>query len=611
MCGIIGYTGNKNAGKIVLDGLKTLEYRGYDSAGVALLSKGANAFCKTSAAAETLSNFDDCATGANTLAIEQDLLAQARLSVFKKSGRVSSLASVIPESDFCAGIGHTRWATHGKASDKNAHPHLSPDGTIAIVHNGVIENYKELKTALFGETFLSDTDSEIIAHLLQRFCEDGYELADAINRTAEMMDGAVTFLAVRQGDERVYCYKRGAALVVGKDADGCYAASDMLALAGKVDYAAVLEDGETAVLSKGGYKIFKGGTAVKKKLIRVAEQGITLCDCNMRKEIAEIPSALVRTYNSFSSFPTDCIERLKKAKSVCIFACGTAYHAGLYGKEIFETVCKKPTNVYTASEAECARFVDKSTFAVFISQSGETADTVAALNRCKNLGAKSLAITNVAGSTLSFKADYTFLLDAGAEIAVAATKSYNCQLLALYLIASAVADVTVAKKTLRELLLSTEKLIKKPSFLAETANKNLFFIGKGADRITALEGALKFKEITYKMTDAYPAGELKHGPIALVDESSAVIAIATSPADKPRISAAVSELRARGAYVAAVSAVGDVGADATEILPPLTDAKLYPVAAVIPLQILALSTSCALGIDPDKPRNLAKSVTVI
>lgn len=575
MCGIIGYTGKSEARGIILDGLATLEYRGYDSAGAAL--------------------------GGDEIVL------------YKCVGRVRKLASVFPQSTATCGIGHTRWATHGEPCIRNAHPHLSPNGKFALVHNGIIENCRELKSILTadGKEFVSDTDSEILAHLIEKNYEDTGDMLRAIERTVSQVEGAATFLVLKLGDNKLYCHRRGAALVASLSKDGAFVASDMLALAAYSKTAYVIADDETAVLSPDRIEFYANGVPIQKENVRISCSAPELCECNMRQEIAQIPAALEATYLSFRANRSDeCINRLRKADKIVIFGCGTAYHAALYGKEVLEEKLQKPTQAYIASECESARFLNENTFAIFISQSGETADTLSAVDMCRNAGATTLAITNVNGSTLTFKTDYSILLEAGAEIAVAATKSYNCQLLALWLVASTAAGEQLDSKKIRELCIAATNLIGAAEFTDEAARKKLFFVGKGIDRIAALEGALKFKEITYKMTDAYPAGELKHGTIALIDENSAVIVIATDPTDTPRLCATINELKARHSTVCAVSAVGELGTDVTIPL-PTADKFFLPILSVIPLQTLALTVSCGLGINPDKPRNLAKCVTVI
>lgn len=576
MCGIVGYTGFRQAREVVLDGLCALEYRGYDSAGIALNGAG--------------------------------------LDVFKCKGRVKALRDIVPPSSAVCGIGHTRWATHGAPVAKNAHPHVSFDGEIAVVHNGVIENHERLRAELArrGVHTVSDTDSELLAHMLA--LESG-TMEERVRKVAAATEGAATFLAVRKGDSSIYCHRRGAALLLAHAEGESFASSDMLALAPYVKEVTVMQDGESGVLTADGAVLFgSDGRKTARTPCPVTSYRPRDCNCHMREEIAEIPCALRATYASVAeAFRTNrlVLTRMKLAREILLIGCGTAYHACLFGKEMLEEYLSVPCRAVPASEADNLRFVDESVFAVFVTQSGETADTLRALDYCKDKGAATLALTNVRGSTITFRADCSLYLDAGPEIAVAATKSYCCQLLALAMTARAAAGVPAEESEIEELAQNVGLVSAPPDFAECVLADKLFFIGKGTDGITAREGALKFKEITYKMADAYMAGELKHGTIALMDCDSVAVVCATVPSDAKRIKATVSELKSRGATVFAVSAVGDIGADKTLYLPPAERCEFYPVLAVIPLQLLALESSLALGLDPDKPRNLAKSVTVI
>lgn len=575
MCGIVGYTGYQNAGSIVLDGLKTLEYRGYDSAGIAL---------------ET----DD------------------GIFVAKCGGRVRELEGKVPFISARTGIGHTRWATHGEPSEKNAHPHLSPDRRIAVVHNGIIENCGELKASpeLKNAEFISDTDSEIIAHLLS--LSDWSDCVAAIDGVAERLIGSSSFIVMRENDENLYCRRMGASLSIGISENQNFVASDTLAITKYTNKIIVLEDGETAVISPDKVRVFKMGEEIFKQPLTIERSIPSECKCFMRTEINDIPYALLRTYESYLRGISDALSnRLASSEKIYVTGCGTAYHAALYGKGAIEALAGVPCEAMIASEFTSARFLNERDFVIFISQSGETADTLAALHFAKARGAATLAITNVKGSTISFDADYTLLLDAGAEIAVAATKSFNCQLLTLYLLANGAAGRSVPYELIKDLADKAEDMTLADLYRPGYERANMFFVGRGADAIIAREGALKLKEITYKMTDAYPLGELKHGAIALIDRSSVVICVATEAEEKAKAALGISELRSRGALTAAVSSVGDVGADKTLTVPALSDPLLYPILSVIPLQNLALSAAEALDLNPDKPRNLAKSVTVI
>lgn len=575
MCGIIGYVGERQSAKdVVIDGLKALEYRGYDSAGIALAT-------------------------------------DKKIKIFKTTGRVKGLEIKVPDINAGVGIGHTRWATHGKVCEENAHPHLSFDGKIAIVHNGVISNARSLKAELVekGIPFSSSTDSEIIAHLLA--LED-CDMEKAIENVGKKLEGATTFLALKAGEEAIYMRRCGASLAVGLGEGENFVASDTLALGKYTQTVVILSDGECAKITPRSTKFFKDGKFVVKKPIKINRTAPKECSCHMRSEIDEIPRALLRTFKQISQGLNDSVlETLKNADKIIFCGCGTAYHAGLYGKAIFEKILNISCECVVASEFDEVRFCGEKVAGVFITQSGETADTLLALKRCKAQGGKTVALTNVEASSITFEADETLYLGAGTEVAVAATKSYVCQLLALYILAKACVGQSVSKGEITRVANCARDICAVSLYEDKIKKAKLFFIGKGIDFITAQEGSLKFKEITYKMTDAYQAGELKHGTIALVDGKSVVIVVATNGKDKERIEASVSELKSRGAYVIAIESIGETGANKTYELPRISDDLLLPVLSVIPLQSLALTASLCLGLDPDKPRNLAKSVTVI
>lgn len=571
MCGIVGYTGFKNAVDVVFDGLKALEYRGYDSAGIAVSGKN--------------------------------------IEVFKAVGRVSELKAKLPSASFATAIGHTRWATHGKPLEKNAHPHISFDGKVAVVHNGIIENFKHLRRKVEekGITFLSDTDSEIIAHLLA--LDKSSDFLQAVENVSRLLRGAATFLAIREGDDKIYCSKCGASLTIGMGDDENFVASDTLAICEHTNRMIPLLDGDTAVISRENVKIYHAKELVFRPAYNLNRIRPTDSDCFMASEINEIPIAVKRTIDGFlHSSNKTAEEKIKNADKLYFVGCGTAYHACLYAKHVFSRLLQKNCEAVESSEFEDA-LVTKRTVAVFVTQSGETADTVIATKRLRQQGGYAIAICNVQGSLISFEADATYFTHAGAEVAVAATKSYVSQLALLYVLAKKCAGlVDDFEPALVDCL---EKTLEQNIFLPDCLDKKIFFIGKGQDVVTAKEAALKVKEITYKMTDAYPAGELKHGPIALIDDNSLAIVVATNEDDKARIEATTSELRSRGATVLAVSGIGDIGADKTVNLPVLGDKLLFPLIAILPLQRFALDLSIAMGLNPDKPRNLAKSVTVI
>lgn len=575
MCGIVGYTGYQNAENIVIDGLKALEYRGYDSAGIAMVN-------------------------------------EKEIAVFKTVGRVAELEKILPTISTKTAIGHTRWATHGAPITDNAHPHLSFDGKIAVVHNGVISNYEALKKGLTdrGITFKSSTDSEIIAHMLA--LENTSDMRTAIENVGNKLEGATTFLAIRADDNAIYARRCGASLAIGIGENESLVASDATAISRFTKNLVFMRDGECAEITPSHVTFFKNGKKINKQIIKSKHIAPKECTCYMRAEIDEIPDALRRTQTQIlHDLDENTLRRIKSAHKIYFCGCGTAFHACLYGKAIFERLLNVPCECVVASEFDSVRFVNKRDVGIFITQSGETADTLIALNLLKKSKAYSIAITNVPSSSITFEADKTLLLDAGAEIAVAATKSYNCQLLALYIIASICSLGYYDESKSSRLCDAIQALFDDALYEERIKKASLFFIGKGIDNVTAKEGALKFKEITYKSADAYYAGELKHGSIALIDDNSVAVFVATEQGDKHRIEATVSELRSRGAYVIAVSAIGDIGANKTLSLPLLQDNLLYPIISIVPLQSLALNASLCLGLNPDKPRNLAKSVTVV
>lgn len=573
MCGIVGYIGDKNAKDVVINGLKTLEYRGYDSAGIALVYGG-------------------------------------KMQVFKSVGRVFALEDILPPIRSHIGIGHTRWATHGEICTQNAHPHLSFDGKIAIVHNGVVENYAELKQEVqrHGISLTSTTDSEIIAHLLALDSVD--TLLQKIASVSKRLSGSTSFIAISAEENAIFAYKNGVSLAIGLGKGENFVASDTPAMGAYTSSIISLCDGECAKITADAVQVFKDGIPVCKTPFEIKNTPPKHCECYMRCEIEEIPLAIEQTQKcALCQIDDELTSLILNAKRIYLCGCGSAYHACLYGKAVFERLLNIPCECVVASEFNEVKFIDGNCIGVFISQSGETLDTLLALKNMREKGAKTIAITNVANSAITQYSTKTILLDIGAEIAVAATKSYVCQLYALHLVATKIAHLTTSSA--KALSSHIRALQSHSIYDGSIKNSNVFFIGKGVDYITAKEGALKLKEITYKSADAYQAGELKHGTIALVDDKSVAIAIVTRPQYKQRMQATISELRSRGARVIAISSVGDVGANTTFALPKIEDDLLYPVLSVLPLQSLALDTSLALGLNADKPRNLAKSVTVI
>ena len=587
MCGIVGYVGEERAAPILLEGLQRLEYRGYDSAGIAVLREG-------------------------------------QLAVVRRTGRVKGLGAARSlEGEI--GVGHTRWATHGAPSERNAHPHVY--GGVCIVHNGIIENAAALRAACEarGEVFSSDTDSEVIAHLIA--AEKG-DLLHATYSACRKLAGsyAVAVLSAAEPDT-IVCARRASPLVVGCDERGLYVASDIpaVAAAGRKVYA--LADGEFAVLRKGSSPRFFDGAlkAVgKQEIVYDAAEDIPAKGGfrhYMKKEISEVPEAVSRSLCDLSKGEfSDLCEVLCHTQYLHIVACGTAYHSGLCLQYAAQKFARIPAEAFIASEYRYSDpIVPPGTLAVAVSQSRGPADTLAAAALAKERGAKVLAVTNVPCSSLERMSDFVLPTRAGREIAVAATKSFTAQLAALYSPAGALAkgreraapSLAAAASCVREALAAAEQVRGWiPYFLGA---RSVFFLGRGADYFAALEGSLKLKEITYLPSEGYPAGELKHGTLALVDGRTPVVAIVTDPALADKTMNAVHEVYARGAAVFLITSVpaclpcAEVTAS---VLLPKCEPAYSPMLTSLPLQLLAYYVAIARGNDPDKPRNLAKSVTV-
>ena len=603
MCGIVGYIGNRQAKGILLDGLEKLEYRGYDSAGVAILGKDEIKCCKTKG---RLQNLRD-------LAADRDL-------------------------DGSVGIGHTRWATHGQPSDVNAHPQLSNDKKFAVVHNGIIENYLELREFLQskGYTFTSETDTEVIPNLISLFY-DG-DLLRAVIETAKMLTGSYAICAVSTLEpDKIVAVRKDSPLVIGLKKQEKFVASDIPAFLKETRNVYLLEDDEYVVLTPDSAKIYTGDLEeVSRDVYKVTFDDNAAekdgYDHFMLKEIHEQPKAVRDTITGrvTAGKPVDFdgldYADIAEADRIYIVACGTAYHAGLVGKTAIERLCRVPVEVDIASEFRYRNpIITDKTLLIVISQSGETADTLAALRLAKKNGAKVIAVTNVVGSTVSREADSVFYTHAGPEIAVASTKAYTTQLIALYIFALFIAENkgTVPKDEIEkyksdllslpeyvEKVLGCEREIKNIS--KKLVNeKDIFFLGRGLDYAVAMEGSLKLKEISYIHSEPYAGGELKHGPIALIENGTVVICISTDLGLKPKMDSNIKEVVTRGAHIIGVQTEGfdDYGFSELCTIPKVNE--LYsPVISVIPLQMLAYYVSTAKGCDVDKPRNLAKSVTV-
>ena len=607
MCGIVGYTGSQEAAPILLEGLKKLEYRGYDSAGIAVLN--------------------------------DNLIA-----VSKVTGRISNLCERTADGKNCpgtVGIGHTRWATHGAPTDTNAHPHMSNDGKFAVVHNGIIENYIALREELIqkGYRFESQTDTEVIVHLIEMYYTG--DLKKAVIKTSARLQGSYALGVVCTDEpEKVYVAREASPLILGVGVGENYFASDVTALVSYTRNAIYMDDGEFAEITPDSITVFNpAGQPTHKKISRItwdiqsAEKGGY--EHFMLKEIIEQPRAVKATIAprikdgdiilDETELTADYLESINK---IVITACGSAYYAGCAGKYAIEKLCRIPVQVELASELRYSDpLIDEHTLLIVLSQSGETADTIAAMKECKNRGAKTLAVVNVVGSTIANTADYTLYTWAGPEIAVATTKGYTTQVSVLYLLA-----LYAAKKMNRiddelynNLLASLKALPKKiqeaidiNSSIPTLARKyhgadSMFFIGRNTDYAVALEGALKMKEISYIHAESYAAGELKHGTIALVEEHQPVIALCCNEAIMEKTMSNIVEVKARGAEVLAVTFKDNqkiVSLADDVIFVPKIETIFSAAVEIVPLQLLAYYVAKENGCDIDKPKNLAKSVTV-
>ena len=607
MCGIVGYLGPKNASEVIVDGLSKLEYRGYDSAGIAVCNDG-------------------------------------ELEIRKFKGRLAVLAEDIEKNEMKGnlGIGHTRWATHGEPSDVNSHPHFNMDKTIAVVHNGIIENYMELKEELKedGVEFRSETDTEVIAHLVDKYYEGN--LLDAVYKTVARLRGAYALGVIcKDNEDELVAVRKDSPLVAGVGEGENFIASDIPALLKYTRKVYFLENGEVVHIKGDELKIYDADrNPVEKEIydvkwdIEAASKGGY--DCFMLKEINEQPegvkNTLERRIDENGNIVLDGIhltkEDLDNINRIYIVACGTAYHAGLLGKNALEKYLKVPVITDIASEFRYSdNFVDEHSLVILVSQSGETADTLAVLRDSKAKGAKILAITNVVGSSISREADEVFYTWAGPEIAVASTKAYTTQITSLYMIAL---NFALEKGTInREEYLSTiekmkelpekiQKVLDNQDKIKETAEKivskeHVFFLGRGVDYSLAMEGSLKLKEVSYIHSEAFAAGELKHGTIALIEEGTPVISVATQEKLFEKMVSNMQEVKARGAFVASIAQEHNKSVEKVSdevIYIPNCDDMLVPIVAVVPMQLLAYYVSTMKGLDVDKPRNLAKSVTV-
>jgi glutamine---fructose-6-phosphate transaminase (isomerizing) len=613
MCGIIGYIGSKPVVPVLLDGLRRMEYRGYDSAGVALVSPEG-------------------------------------ISLRRSAGKLVNLENVIRSEpvDGVYGVGHTRWATHGRPTEENAHPHRDCTGRIVVVHNGIIENYLELKKELQsqGHEFKTETDTEIVAHLVEREMH-GDGLENAVRRALTYMRGMFAIVLVSVEDpEKIVAVRNGPPIVVGLGEDEFFVASDIPAILSHTRDVVFLGDEEMAIITRSGVRFTDySGREVSKTTQRVMWDPIAAEKGGhkhfMLKEIFEQPTAARDTILGRVSQEQGRIflpdlniseQTLKTLQKVTIIACGTSWHAGLVGKYLIEALAQVPVEVDYGSEYRYRNpIIAKNELAIVITQSGETADTLAALREAKRKGASSIAICNVVGSMATREADGTVYTHAGPEIGVASTKAFTSQLVALQLLALYMAQVrgslseTEIRRHIEELLQLPqviEHAVKASAAMEKVAERfynrsDFLFLGRGINYPIALEGALKLKEISYIHAEGYPAGEMKHGPIALIDERMPVVAIAPNDHVFEKMIGNVQEAKARGGSVIAITTDGDErmagvldSANDVTLSMPQTTAMLTPIVMTIPLQLLAYYIAVKRGCDVDQPRNLAKSVTV-
>ena len=607
MCGIVGYAGSQQAAPILLAGLERLEYRGYDSAGIVVEQGG-------------------------------------KLAVCKESGRISRLAEACEGGRAIGGVtgvGHTRWATHGAPTHANAHPHASGDGRFAVVHNGIIENYLDLKEELasLGYRFESETDTEVVAHLLERYYEGDFR--QATMRAVSRLRGSYALGVIcSDAPGRIIVAREASPLIIGLGAGENHFASDVTALAAHTRNCIYLEDGDFAEITPGSVKVFDlSGGQLQRPVVRInwdvsaAEKGGY--DHFMLKEIMEQPAAVKAAIAprirpdgvTFEGLRLDR-EAIRGFRRIVVTGCGSAYYAGCAAKTALENLSGIPVSVELASELRYANpLINKSTLLIAISQSGETADTIAALREGQRRGAWTIAVVNVVGSTAATIADDVIYTWAGPEIAVATTKGYTTQLAVLYLLAAYLGS-ELGRLGGEDLSSFLEELSSLPGKVQQALDLNpripqmarryissgsVFFMGRGVDHAVALEGALKMKEISYVHAEAYAAGELKHGTIALVDEGQPVVAVCCDRRLVQKTSSNIVEVKARGARVLAIGERGDasMASVADEVLyVPETPSGLSALVAVIPLQLLAYYAARERGCDIDKPKNLAKSVTV-
>ena len=607
MCGIVGFVGKKEASNVLVEGLSKLEYRGYDSAGVAIIEDG-------------------------------------KINVKKYKGRLKNLEDKLKEEPLrgTIGIGHTRWATHGEPSDVNSHPHNNGQATISVVHNGIIENYIKLREWLGkkGYEFFSETDTEVIPNLIDYYYNG--DLFEAVTKAVNKLEGSYAIGVISNNEpDKLIAVRKDSPLIVGLGEEEYFIASDIPAVLNHTRDVYLLEDKEFVVITKDGVELkTEDGEKIEKEVYHVTWDAVSAekggYEDFMLKEIHEQPKAIKDTLTSRivknEPINIDNIdftkEDLEKFDRIFIVACGTAYNAGLVGKAAIEKMVKIPVEVDIASEFRYRDpLITEKSLLIVVSQSGETADTLAVLRDAKKVGARVLAVTNVVGSSVSREADDVIYTWAGPEIAVASTKAYETQLIAMYIIALYFAEkkgvmsaeeIEAIKDELTVLPDKVTDVLERKEELQRFASKNymhkdMFFLGRGVDYAVAIEGSLKLKEISYIHSEAYAGGELKHGPIALIEEGTSVIALLTEERLKDKMISNIREVVTRGAKVFAIAFEGDEEAEkvADEVVYiPRTLDILSPVLSVVPLQLISYYVAKEKGCDVDKPRNLAKSVTV-
>ncbi|MDR6878635.1 glutamine--fructose-6-phosphate transaminase (isomerizing) [Bacillus sp. 3255] len=599
MCGIVGYIGNQDAKDILVRGLEKLEYRGYDSSGIAVMN-------------------------------------QSGVHVYKEQGRISALREVIDEKETAAiGIGHTRWATHGKPSRRNAHPHQSNSGRFTIVHNGVIENFEELKQHdLQGVPFASDTDTEVIVQLMEKLVADGLQAEEAFRQLLMSLKGSYAVaLLDAQNTDTIYVGKNKSPLLIGLGADFHVVASDAMAMLQLTHQFVELMDEEMVILRQTSLTIKNlNGESIRRRPFQVKLDASDIekgpYPHYMLKEIDEQPAVIRKVISKYQDaygelmIDSDIRASLNEADRLYIIACGTSYHAGLVGKQLIERIAGIPVETHIASEFLYNRpILSERPLFIFISQSGETADSRGVLVAVKQLGYPALTITNVPGSTLSREANFTLLTHAGPEIAVASTKAYTAQIAVLVVLAfdcarskgrvsgvNPIHELSIAANAM-EIMINKKEMMEESVWKYLNTSRNCFFIGRGVDYYACLEGALKLKEISYIQAEGFAGGELKHGTIALIEEGTPVVALLTQAHIKGNIRSNVQEVMARGAQVCMISMEGMEEMNDQIVLPSVYE-HLTPLVAVVPLQLIAYYAAVYRGCDVDKPRNLAKSVTV-